>query len=660
MAPPSKRKKRDLAALAQINKKFDTICLESDEQLDENYDYNNNNDNNYDNIYQNNPKNYEIPASTGFCHVSTQTEPIQTEQSTSTEEPTLTHTESFVADKGVQTDLNSQNFETSIDIDLESIFSLANLLRERSKNWDTVSERIFSIIVYQVLRKFGVKFKIIREMMNQMRCSNIQSTHGWFLTIKENDDIIGILLDNIGGSQKKTFYENYPEIERKTKLFAMEKSAEKSSAFSALILKKYIDEIFQELNVSSKQPENSVRSQTSCQKDLKEWEIEWKDNGTRPYFEGHEREDNVAHRKRFCEYFLENEDYYYQQTDDDADGKSEWIDPINGLIRSYILICHDETTFKSLQTQRKRWLNENTAPFSGKGQGRSFMISGFFVQHKHEVFFELDEEEWAEAVIDYPELLVRNNVNYYNRSANAFIQPGKDNYFSSEVVLSQFRRLFIMLKYKKLFGNNKIQVMVDNATTHTAKQYDINLISKSEGKKCPYREIKWIEHNKTKILNCYNGETSKGLFLIAKELNLIPDDSISKDFSLLTLRELVSEIAAFDNRTKLEVLAEEFGVKIIYCPKYHCEFNPIEGVWCYMKNYVRKHTDQKFSTMIKLITTSMELFKKEKRSTKLWRRFWRAMKLYSTGYTYKQVMNILFGANTMGNIKHHRRILSYE
>ena len=32
--------------------------------------------------------------------------------------------------------------------------------------------------------------------------------------------------------------------------------------------------------------------------------------------------------------------------------------------------------------------------------------------------------------------------------------------------------------------------------------------------------------------------------------------------------------------TKLEVLASKYNMKIIYCPKYHCELNAIEGLWC--------------------------------------------------------------------------------
>jgi hypothetical protein len=43
---------------------------------------------------------------------------------------------------------------------------------------------------------------------------------------------------------------------------------------------------------------------------------------------------------------------------------------------------------------------------------------------------------------------------------------------------------------------------------------------------------------------------------------------------------------------------------VSYCPKYHCELNAIEGLWCNQKAFVRSSTDQSFEKMIKLISDS--------------------------------------------------------
>jgi transposase len=53
-------------------------------------------------------------------------------------------------------------------------------------------------------------------------------------------------------------------------------------------------------------------------------------------------------------------------------------------------------------------------------------------------------------------------------------------------------------------------------------------------------------------------------------------------------------------------------MKIIYCPKYHCELNAIEGLWCHQKAYVRSRSDQTFDKMIKLISESRINFAERK------------------------------------------------
>ncbi|CAF0827332.1 unnamed protein product [Brachionus calyciflorus] len=70
-----------------------------------------------------------------------------------------------------------------------------------------------------------------------------------------------------------------------------------------------------------------------------------------------------------------------------------------------------------------------------------------------------------------------------------------------------------------------------------------------------------------------------GLLDISKKLGLIDNSSSSKDFLLKELREMLLTHPAFDGvNTHLEKLAAEYNIKIIWCPKYHCELNPIEGV----------------------------------------------------------------------------------
>ena len=115
---------------------------------------------------------------------------------------------------------------------------------------------------------------------------------------------------------------------------------------------------------------------------------------------------------------------------------------------------------------------------------------------------------------------------------------------------------------------------------------------------------------------------------LAKEIGYIKDDENPK---LAELRQIVSKHPAFEIGTKLEQLASKYGVDIIWCPKYHCELNPIEGVWCYMKYYVRKHNDQNFDKLFNLIETSMNEYDESGIHVKLWNRFWEAIEMYNNG-----------------------------
>jgi hypothetical protein len=67
------------------------------------------------------------------------------------------------------------------------------------------------------------------------------------------------------------------------------------------------------------------------------------------------------------------------------------------------------------------------------------------------------------------------------------------------------------------------------------------------------------------------------------------------------IREILKEHPAFCPTIKLNKLAEKYGVKINVCPKFHCELNPTEELWCNQKQYVRKRTDQTFVSLHELL-----------------------------------------------------------
>lgn len=99
------------------------------------------------------------------------------------------------------------------------------------------------------------------------------------------------------------------------------------------------------------------------------------------------------------------------------------------------------------------------------------MCSDFLVSDSTSPFFELSESEWELAIRTYPSLLETSDVSYLPRTCTGSMIPGVDGYFNNETILSQFERLFQMLQFKEEFHipvKHDIEVLVDNATTHTA------------------------------------------------------------------------------------------------------------------------------------------------------------------------------------------------
>ena len=162
-------------------------------------------------------------------------------------------------------------------------------------------------------------------------------------------------------------------------------------------------------------------------------------------------------------------------------------------------MSHGESTYRSGEYPMYRWIFENTAPFFNKGRGRSIMTSVFIAQNDSCGIFELDENEWKQACDKHPELLIKDSsINYYERSANAWIEPKKDFYFDNEIILKQFKRLFILLKFKTAFNNCQFEIIVDNARTHSAKIYDANMFNKKPKTRCEYDSIEWSDNGESK------------------------------------------------------------------------------------------------------------------------------------------------------------------
>ena len=108
--------------------------------------------------------------------------------------------------------------------------------------------------------------------------------------------------------------------------------------------------------------------------------------------------------------------------------------------------------------------------------------------------------------------------------------------------------------------------------------------------------------------------------------------------------------------SRLEKLANKYGVKLKFVPKYHCELNPIEGYWCHAKAFIRKYTDQSFNTLLQLFPQAKKNFVDRNISLKLFRRFWKAMSAYDQGKSYADVLKLFYSNSCSATIVSHTRI----
>ncbi len=433
--------------------------------------------------------------------------------------------------------------------------------------------------------------------------------------------------------------------------------SKKECTFTSKALADHITNQFCEITGISKDNilNGLVRSERMVRFDMKNWGYKWKNNKKRPFFEGHERDDVVKHRSEFIDYKLNRKDHYWTVDPE----TNEWIAPIE---KPCLEIFHDEASNASNEQSPMRWVKEGAEPFISKGRGRSIMTSDFLIAHPSGSTFSLSEEEWKNATEKYPSLLDDHGINYEPRTCIGSIVPGREGYFDSEAILNQFERLFQMLQFKKAYHYPvpcDIEVIVDNARTHTAQTLNINDYRLNIGKSCPLEYIVWKDDNENEhTLDLFfkdgpNKGLSKGLRQIAIELGF----EISPKAKLVDIKALVVKHPAFSSSTKLEALGNKYGVKIIFLPKFHCELNPIEGKWCLEKGYVRKRSNQKFDRMISLIKEAREYFQQNNDffTRKLLKRHWNVLIAYKTGATYGQVLKTYSGGKTQENVLSHRK-----
>ena len=170
--------------------------------------------------------------------------------------------------------------------------------------------RELSILVYMVLRHFDNTWRDIDVLLHNIGGNQCKIALKWAETFLIGD-FDAFEDDRRGDNHSDGFYDLFPELEIEAKAFVIESCSEKSAAFSAVDLAKYLDKRFYELIQTSKINDTLVRSSESCRLDFRRWDANFQPSSQRSYFEGHQPHDSVKHRQEFVYYFLSRKDRYH-------------------------------------------------------------------------------------------------------------------------------------------------------------------------------------------------------------------------------------------------------------------------------------------------------------------------------------------------------------
>ncbi|CAF1256310.1 unnamed protein product [Rotaria magnacalcarata] len=81
------------------------------------------------------------------------------------------------------------------------------------------------------------------------------------------------------------------------------------------------------------------------------------------------------------------------------------------------------------------------------------------------------------------------DIDYIERSVSASMNVDSDAYFDNSTILTQFERFFKLLQFKKCFSNHQIEIIVDNARTHSARAYNLSDFGKGISTRCPVDQL---------------------------------------------------------------------------------------------------------------------------------------------------------------------------
>ena len=243
---------------------------------------------------------------------------------------------------------------------------------------------------------------------------------------------------------------------------------------------------------------------------------------------------------------------------------------------------------------RPQWAEEGKLTIRPKSLGRGIMVSDFISEH--DGFLSLTDEEHAQAKVKYPAI---------PKSARVLFKYGAqaEGYWNYEKFLIQVANaiqisetIYPKEKYSLVF-------ILDQSSGHTAYPEDAlnaHRMNVSDGGKQPRRRDTVWNGQIQSMVNA-SGQP-KGLKTVLEERNINTSGMTKAD--MIKMLENMHDFKV--QKTRVEELISKHGHRCIFIPKYHCELNPIERVWCQAKQFTRGNCDYTYPGLEKTIVPALE------------------------------------------------------
>ena len=122
--------------------------------------------------------------------------------------------------------------------------------------------------------------------------------------------------------------------------------------------------------------------------------------------------------------------------------------------------------------------------------------------------------------------------------------------------------------------------LLDNAPSHTKVADDqlceYNMNASPGGKQPLMRSTVWNDQTQSMV---FPEGQAKGLKVVIEERGIDTSRMKANEMRLSSFEDFTTQ------KTILQDYVEKRGHICIFSPKYHCELNPIERVWCFAKRH---------------------------------------------------------------------------